>query len=145
MDSRRLVLEHAAMRERWGDRPRWCCDPTRTWFWWEYTIEQEGNRLPVKVAYPREYPAQPPEIIIDAELPPGTPHTLYGGSTPLPGLRMCWIYPMESRRRRNTWNPATDTAAMAVGAAHRWCLAFLIWLTTREWPVPDAEEGRDAR
>jgi ubiquitin-protein ligase len=137
-DKNRLVLEHRAMRERWGEAARWCCNSGRTVYWWEYTVRVEGNEFPIRVAYPDDYPASPPEIIFDVELPGNTPHVLRSGRVALPGVRMCWFYPGESKRSRNVWNPATDTAAMAIGVAHRWCLAFVVWLSTGNWPVPDA-------
>jgi hypothetical protein len=135
---RRLVQEHSAMRERWGQAPRWCCNPSRTQYWWEYEIGLEGSTLPIRIAYPPDYPASPPEIIINAALPAGTPHLINLVRTSLPGARMCWYFPGENRRDRNIWNPASDTAALAIGAAHRWFLAFLMWLSTGQWPVPDA-------
>lgn len=137
-DKRRLVLEHAAMRERWGDGPRWCCDAARTTYWWDYDLKIEENVFPVRIAYPDDYPASPPEIILRCAMPSNTPHLWPNTRTRLPGTRLCWFYPSESSRTRNVWNPATDTAAMAIGAAYRWCLAFLVWLSTNRWPVPDA-------
>ena len=137
-DPRRLVLEHAAMRERWGSEPCWCSDAARHYFWWEYTINLEGNRFPIRVVYPEDYPASPPELLLCRSLPAGTPHLFPNARTPVSGSRMCWFYPGETARTRNTWNPATDTAAIAVGAAHRWCLAFMVWISTGNWPVPDA-------
>ncbi|MBU0719173.1 MAG: hypothetical protein KJ749_13060 [Planctomycetes bacterium] len=130
-DKKRLVLEHAAMRERWGDGARWCCDKSRTKFWWEYDVHVEGNHFPIHVVYPSDYPSSPPDIIIKAQLPKGTPHVL-------PRRRMCWYYPGETKRNRNVWNPSRDTAALCIGVAHRWFIAFLVWQATDEWPVPDA-------
>lgn len=140
-DKHRLMLEHRAMRERWGDAARWCCNANRTTYWWEYTARVEGNEFPIRVAYPDDYPVSPPDVILSAKLPDGTPHVIWTQNVPLPGPRMCWYYPNESKRRRNVWNPGTDTAAMAIGVAHRWCLAFLVWLSTGHWPVPDVISG----
>ncbi len=130
-DKKRFVLEHAAMRERWGDRPRLRSDSSRTRVWWEYELRLEGNLLLIKIEYPSDYPASPPDVVIETSLPSGTPHVL-------PGNRMCWYYPGETARNRNIWSPSKDTAAVAVGAAYRWFLAFLAWRTLGEWPVPDA-------
>ena len=130
-DIRRLVLEHRKMRERWGQTAKWCCDPSRTTYWWEVPIRVEGNTFQVRILYPENYPACPPEIIIDSPLPAGTPHLLTG-------RRMCWFFPGETQRNQNKWSPAEDTAALAVGVAYRWFLAFLVWNTTGQWPVPDA-------
>lgn len=144
-DKKRLVLEHAAMRERWGDAPRWCCDRSRRHFWWESEVRLEGNVFLIKIVYPDEYPAKPPDILIETPLPLGTPHLL-PVETPLPfphllpGRKMCWYYPGESKRNRNIWNPSRDTAAMAMGVAYRWFLSFLVWEATGEWPFPDATD-----
>ena len=140
-DKRRLVAEHHAMRERWGDAPKWCCNAKRDLFWWEYVVRIEGNEFPIRIVYPEDYPAIPPEIIFGTKLPDGTPHIVWTQRTPLPGPRMCWFYPDETKRTRNVWDPSTDTAAMAIGVAHRWCLAFVVWLSLGDWPVPDALRG----
>src|SRR5688572_9838789 len=140
-DKQRLVAEHRAMRERWGDQAKWCCNASRDVFWWEYVVRVEGNSFPLRIVYPADFPASPPEIILDKKLREGTPHVIWAQRTPLPGPRMCWFYPDETKRTRNVWNPATDTAAMAIGAAHRWCLAFVVWFSTGDWPVPDSIRG----
>lgn len=98
----------------------------------------EGNRLPIRVVYTDDYPASPPEIVLNCSLPNGTPHIWPTAWTAIRGPRMCWYYPSESKRTRNVWNPAMDTAAVAIAAAHRWALAFVVWLSTGYWPVPDA-------
>lgn len=126
------------MRERWGDAPRWCCDPARTVYWWEYELHLENNVFPLRIAYPEDFPASPPELILTVALPAGTPHIWFECRTSLKGPRLCWFYPGETGRSRNVWNPSTDTAAMAIGAAYRWCLAFLVWQSSGQWPVPDA-------
>ncbi len=130
-DKRRLVLEHAAMRERWGDAPRFRYNNSPNHFWWEHVVRIEGNEFPIRIDYPDDYPATPPEIVIGTGMPSGTPHLLGGN-------RICWFYPGETKRNRNIWDPSRDTAAMCVGVAQRWFLAFLVWQVTGEWPVPDA-------
>jgi hypothetical protein len=67
-------------------------------------------------------------------MPPGVPHLLSGN-------RICWYYPGESNRVRNTWDPGRDTAALCVGVAAQWFNAFLVWISTHEWPVRDATSG----
>lgn len=129
----RLVLEYSAMKERWGDRAVWCCNSARTKFWWDYTITGCGNEMPIRILYPESYPSKPPTIRVMCDLPPSTPHLL-------PHNTMCWIYPGERRRTNNKWDPARDTAAVAVGAAHRWYMAFMVWITTGRWPVKDAKD-----
>jgi len=133
MDKKRLVLEHAAMMERWSAlQPRLCRNASGSQLWWEMNLKGEGgNRLPIKIEYPADYPASPPNIVIRCSMPAGTPHRLVGN-------RMCWYYPGESKRNRNMWCPSKDTAAMCVGVAQRWFYAFLVWLSIGEWPVPDA-------
>ena len=133
MDKKRLVLEYRAMMERWtGLKPQLCRDSTGAKLWWELDLRAEGgNQLPISIEYPADYPASPPGIRIRAQMPPGTPHML-GNSW------MCWFYPKENKRNRNIWSPSHDTAAMCVGVAQRWFYAFLVWLSTGVWPVPDA-------
>jgi hypothetical protein len=140
-DKKRLVLEHYAMRQRWGDGPRWCCNADKTVFWWEYDLRLEGNVFRLRVVYPPDYPASPPELILTSPLPNNTPHLWPQKRTVLPGPRLCWFHP-SGGRSRNVWNPAADTAAMAIGVAYRWCLAFTVWMTTAQWPVPDATSDR---
>lgn len=133
MENKRLVLEVYAMKERWSAlQPQLCRNAAGDRLWWEVELQAEGeNRLPIRIEYPPDYPASPPDILIQASMPKGTPHLLSGN-------KMCWYYPRESKRRRNVWCPSKDTAAMCVGVAQRWFLAFLVWLTTGNWPVPDA-------
>ena len=133
MDKRRLVLEHNAMMERWSAlRPRLCRDGSGKRLWWEVEVRAEGgNRLPIKIGYPPDYPASPPEIVISKSMPMATPHLL-------PRNRMCWYYPGAHQRNKNIWDPSKDTAAMCVGVAQRWYYAFLVWVSIGKWPVPDA-------
>jgi len=133
MDNKRLVLEYNCMMERWASfEPRLRAEDDGRRLWWELELQAErGNRLPIRIEYPPDYPASPPDIVITAHMPSGTPHLL-------PGKRMCWYYPGESKRNRNIWCPGRDTAAMCVGVAQRWFYAFLVWLSSSEWPVPDA-------
>lgn len=126
-DNRRLVQEVRAVKERWGDRAVLRDDGSRTW--WEVDLVAEGNRLPVRVEYPDNYPASPPKVLPLAALPANTPHRI--------GENLCWYY-QGSRRSRNRWDPGRDSAAVVIGAAHRWFLAFLVWMTTGAWPVADA-------
>jgi len=133
MEKKRLVLEHAAMMERWSALdPQLCRNSSGDHLWWELELKAEGgNRLPIQIDYPLDYPASPPDIIVRTSLPSGTPHLLGG-------RRMCWYYPGENKRNRNIWCPSKDTAAMCVGVAQRWFYAFLVWMSTGTWPVPDA-------
>ncbi|MBI3268914.1 MAG: hypothetical protein HYZ53_07825 [Planctomycetes bacterium] len=131
LDKRRLVLEHAAMRERWGDAPRLRCDPAGLRYWWDLEVRVYGNAFPIRIHYPDSYPAAPPEIESLSELAPNTPHVL-------PVRRLCWRDPSERMRRLDVWNPAEDTAALAVGVAYRWFLAYLVWRSAGVWPVRDA-------
>lgn len=128
-DPKRLVLEEMAMRERWGNEPTLCQGSDQRLLW-DCTLKIEANEFRVWIIYPRDYPASPPEIIPVTDLPANTPHRLDGG-------RLCWYRP-GAARGNNVWDPAHDSAALAVGVAYRWFLAFLVWMTTREWPVPDA-------
>lgn len=133
MDNKRLVLEYRAMMERWAAlQPRLRAAPDGTNLRWELELRAEGgNRLPITIEYPADYPSSPPIIRVLCRLPSRTPHLLLGN-------KMCWYYPGENSRNRNIWDPGKDTAAMCVGVAMRWFYAFLVWLTTGDWPVPDA-------
>ena len=133
MDKKRLVLEHGAMMERWSAlQPRLCRNRSGNKLWWELDLRAEGgNRLPIKIEYPPDYPASPPKIVVATSMPSGTPHMWNDAS-------ICWRYPGENKRNRNMWCPSKDTAAMCVGVAQRWFYAFLVWLSTGKWPVPDA-------
>lgn len=147
MDNKRLVLEYNAMRERWGDSPVLCKSSNGKLLWWEYELQQEKNIFPVMIAYPNNFPAEPPQIITKALLPKDTPHILPDkeelfGKQLLPGKRLCWIYPGD-KRNINKWCPSRDTAAMCITVAMRWFLAFQVWYSTPnrtfdDWPVPDA-------
>ena len=123
------------MMERWWAlKPHLYRNKVGDRLWWELELQAEsGNRLPIRIEYPPDYPASPPGIIIRATMPSDTPHLLSGN-------RMCWYDPWESRRNRNIWSPSEDTAAMCVAVAQRWFYAFLVWLTTRNWPVRDARD-----
>jgi len=141
MDGRRLVLENRAMVRHYGEGPQLCKGRSGKVLYWDYTIHQEGNSLPIKIAYPGNYPASPPQIITTAKLPDDTPHIMPGKSL-LPGKKLCWHYPGD-KRQINSWDPGRDTAALCVSVAKQWFLAFLIWYSTpdrsfEDWPIPDA-------
>jgi hypothetical protein len=125
-DKRRLVAEVRAMEEKFGERATLRYE--RSILFWEYTVQESGRRFPVEVRYPRRYPLEPPRIISRLPLPP-SPHQLVGHE-------LCWI----DRSAQSDWNPARDTAATCITAAHRWFACLLVYLTLGEWP----EEANDA-
>lgn len=125
-DRRRLVAEVRAMEEKFGERATLHYE--RSILFWEYTVKESGRRFPVEVRYPRRYPLEPPRIISRLPLPP-SPHQLVGHE-------LCWI----DRSAQSDWNPARDTAATCITAAHRWFACLLVYLTLGEWP----EEANDA-
>jgi hypothetical protein len=104
---------------------------------WEGSVPVEGRDFPVRLTYPRAYPAVPPLLATTAVLPDLCPHLLArdAGSATL-----CWIAPGGGFHPRGRWDPAHHTAATALRAAQRWALAFLVWQVTGVWPVPDAWE-----
>jgi len=71
-------------------------------------------------------------VYILDELPPDTPHLNSGN-------RICYRASGDTRTQ-NRWDPGMDTLAMVALAAQRWCIAFLVWLSLRRWPVKDAKE-----
>ena len=125
-DKRRLVAEVRAMEEKFGERATLRYE--RSILFWEYIVQESGRRFPVEVRYPRRYPLEPPRIISRLPLPP-SPHQLVGHE-------LCWI----DRSAQSDWNPARDTAATCITAAHRWFACLLVYLTLGEWP----EEANDA-
>jgi hypothetical protein len=135
---RRLVWEARAVEEKFPGRFRLTVDQ-RGEAAWEGQVPVEGRDFPVRVHYPRAYPALPPSLLTPLALPAGCPHVLErsGGYATL-----CWIAP-GARRQRSKWNPQRHTAATALRAAQRWGLAFLVWSRLGTWPVPDAFDVRD--
>ncbi len=122
----RLVAEVRAMKERFGERAVLCRSGDT--LFWEYVIHESGRSLPIQVIYPETFPAEPPQVISMKPLPP-SPHQL-------PGNTLCWI---DTYSNHSGWNPARDTAVIAVNAAHRWFVCLLIYLSNGgRWP-----EGAD--
>jgi hypothetical protein len=118
----RLFLECKAVRERWGGAAKLRISGERVW--WEYTVCESGRSWPIRVEYTSGYPNRPPEIHSVKELPAACPHR----RSP---TEICWI---EKYSDNSDWSPARDTAAVAIGAAHRWFVCFLVWLTLNRWP-----------
>lgn len=123
-DKKRLVAEVRAMEERYGDRA--VLRHVKNQLFWEYTVTESGRRFPIEVRYPRRYPLEPPRIISRLPLP-SSPHQLVNNE-------LCWI-----NRAVGDWNPARDTAATCIHAAHRWFACLLVYLTLGRWP----EEAND--
>lgn len=123
-DKKRLVAEVRAMEERYGDRA--VLRYERNQLFWEYTVVESGRRFPIELRYPRRYPMEPPRIISLLPLP-SSPHQLVNNE-------LCWI-----NRAAGDWNPARDTAATCIHAAHRWFACLLVYLTLGKWP----EEAND--
>ncbi|MGH7973434.1 MAG: hypothetical protein ACREIC_32355, partial [Limisphaerales bacterium] len=123
-DKKRLVAEVRAMEERYGDHA--ILRYQRNQLFWEYTVVESGRRFPIEVRYPRRYPLEPPRIISLLPLP-SSPHQLVNNE-------LCWI-----NRAAGDWNPARDTAATCLHAAHRWFACLLVYLTLGKWP----EEAND--
>ncbi len=123
-DKKRLVAEVRAMEERYGDRA--VLRHQRNQLYWEYTVIESGRRFPIEIRYPRRYPLEPPRIISLLPLP-SSPHQLVNNE-------LCWI-----NRAAGDWNPARDTAATCIHAAHRWFACLLVYVTLGKWP----EEAND--
>ncbi len=130
MDKERLVLEHMAMRDRWGDKPKLCSNSKKSTIWWEYTVCLEKCKFPIKIIYPDLYPSDSPEIKCMMRLPSKTPHR-YDYNI------LCWHRSVSSNYN-NSWEPSRDTAALCIGVAYKWFMAYLVWRTTDEWPVEHA-------
>ena len=124
-DKKRLVAEVRAMEERYGERAILRYRNNR--LFWEYTVIESGRHFPIEVRYPRHYPLEPPRIISLLPLP-SSPHQLVDNE-------LCWM----DRSAHSDWNPARDTAAVCLHAAHRWFACLLVYMTLGEWP----EEAND--
>ena len=129
MTKERLVVEYLAMRECWGDKPKLCKDKHGR-LWWEYVIHLEKNKFPIKIIYPESYPSTPPNIKCTV-LGRDVPH-MYNDDK-----YICWMK-NSSRKSNNQWEPSRDTAALCIGVAYRWFMAYLVWQATEEWPVDHA-------
>ncbi len=125
-DKKRLVAEVRAMEERYGGQASLRLEGNR--LFWEYTVVESGRHFPIQVRYPRHYPLEPPRIFSLLPLP-SSPHQL-------PGNELCWT----NRSGPCEWNPARDTAATSILAAHRWFACLLVYLTLGSWPV-EADDG----
>lgn len=70
---------------------------------------------------------------------PFGPRALYWFSRHAPNNIMCWIHHGGETRSRGMWD-TNHTAALCVGVAHRWLIAFVIWYSdqSKGWPVKDA-------
>ncbi|HOX02158.1 MAG TPA: hypothetical protein P5555_07355 [Candidatus Paceibacterota bacterium] len=120
-DPRRLAIETQAMAERAGRGAILRAKGGQVY--WECTIRECGREFPIRIIYPPGYPSVPPRIESVYPLP-ACPHAL--------GLHeLCWISPITTA---SDWNPARDTAAVCVNAAHRWFACLLIYRTAGRWP-----------
>ena len=127
----RLVMETRAVHERHGDGPRLTTEDGV--LEWRYDLPVHGSIFPIRIIYPRDYPNEPPTIKALGKFPTGMPHLLTGNV-------LCWIWPGEKKRKRNMWQPSTDTAAEAFMTAYQWLLTFMVWDVTGEWAFPDAQD-----
>ena len=127
-DKKRLVAEVRAMEERYGGRATLHLEGNL--LYWKYTVVESGRRFPIQVRYPRRYPFEPPQIFSVLPLP-GSPHQM-------PGNELCWT----NRLGSSEWNPARDTAATCIHAAHRWFACLLVYLTLHKWPSEADDELR---
>jgi hypothetical protein len=121
-DRKRLVAEVRAVQEKFGSRAVLRCEKGQ--LFWQYTVEESGRRFPIEVRYPKYYPARPPHVYSVLQLP-YSPHQLANNE-------LCWI---DQFSLRGDWNPARDTAAVCINAAHRWFACLLVYLTLGKWPA----------
>lgn len=131
--ARRLVWEAEAVQTKFPGRFRLRREPTGE-LAWHGTVPVEGRNVPVVVAYPAAYPAQPPTLETTVALPAHCPHLLGRRGD---RARLCWIAPF-GRAAHRRWDPQRHTAATVLRAAQRWFLAFLVWQALGRWPVADA-------
>jgi hypothetical protein len=127
-DKKRLVAEVRAMEERYGGLATLRFE--KRVLFWEYTVVESGRRFPIQVRYTRRYPFEPPRVFSLLPLP-RSPHQLLGNE-------LCWT----DRIQRCEWNPARDTAAVCIHAAHRWFACLLVYLTLQKWPAEADDEFR---
>jgi hypothetical protein len=136
--ARRVVWESVAVSAKYPGRFHLELDQNARPAW-HGAIPVEGRDVPVIVTYPAAYPAQPPTLETTAALAPGCPHVLgHNGDRAI----LCWFSP-RARSPRRSWQPQRHTAATVMRSAQRWFLAFLVWQTLGEWPVPDAWDVED--
>ena len=125
MNAKRLYFEHASMMEHWQGKMHLLADPQTGEPMWVGHVVVYNRALPITAVYPEEYPCCPPRVYAGVPIPPGTPHML-------PNNEICWHEHAVSGP--NKWDPAHDTAAMAIGAVQHWWAACLIYVTTGKWP-----------
>jgi ubiquitin-protein ligase len=117
----RLVAEVRTMQQKYANRA-----VLRQWddeLGWEYAVRESGREYPIKILYPKNFPASAPRIVSVNRLP-SSPHQLGGGE-------LCWV---NHWTWQSDWNPSRDTAAVCIPAAHRWFACLLIYLSKGKWP-----------
>ncbi len=95
----------------------------------EYRLKPMHNVYELETRLPSTYPATPPETRVVTSLK-ACPHLLEGQT-------LC-LWKQGSRRQTSRWDPAQFTSVFAVQAAWRWLACYEVWLSTDEWPLPDA-------
>ncbi|MCG3148169.1 MAG: hypothetical protein PCFJNLEI_01612 [Verrucomicrobiae bacterium] len=116
----RLVAEVRAMEQKFSDRAvlkRWGDQ-----LGWEYTVVESDREFPIHIIYPGNYPASAPRIVSVKSLP-SSPHQLGANE-------LCWT----NHWVGSEWQPARDTAAVCIPAAHRWFACLLVYLSKGTWP-----------
>jgi hypothetical protein len=106
----RLIAEEAAMRKHF---PQFVLRLDSGNLCWDGIVEPiPGNLFHITIRYRDTHPYTEPETWIDPPPPPGTPHVYCSGAICI---------------HKQTWDPATGTAASLVPLVCGWLTAFVHW------------------
>lgn len=94
-----------------------------------YALKPGNNIFLVETRLGEQYPVDAPITRIVSELAP-SPHQF-------PGRVLC-MWRQTSKRNTHKWDPSRFTSIFAVQATWRWLACYELWMTTGQWPIPEA-------
>lgn len=94
-----------------------------------YALKPGNNVHEVETRLGENYPVDAPltRVVSRLEL---SPHQF-------PGQVLC-MWRQTSKRNTHKWDPSRFTAIFAVQATWRWLACYELWMSSGEWPIPDA-------